>query len=199
MHLTFPHKVRFSLLILLSSSVAFAHPGHEVSGFLSGFFHPLEGIDHLMAAFSIGLLAARSQGQFRLGLPLLFATGVFLGGVLGVFGHAVPFYENGIQLSLLLLGFAFLLPLAPRPPLRNLGLFTVVLFGIFHGNAHSYEVGKNLSALPYCLAFILSTALLHFLGILTMESLKKLLGPPELQIFSKVTAAVLWATFIVSL
>ena len=45
------------LLLILTPSVALAHPGHGI-GFLAGLEHPLTGMDHLLAMLAIGLWAA---------------------------------------------------------------------------------------------------------------------------------------------
>ncbi len=43
--------------LLLSGSV-FAHPGHD-AGMLSGFLHPLLGLDHLIAMLAVGIWASQ--------------------------------------------------------------------------------------------------------------------------------------------
>jgi urease accessory protein len=56
-------------LILLASAPALAHPGHGTEpSFMSGFLHPLSGIDHILAAVATGALA------FLLGFRAVFAV-----------------------------------------------------------------------------------------------------------------------------
>ena len=87
-----------SALILIAASAlsmsASAHTGveaHSHSGFISGFVHPLFGLDHLAAMVAVGLwsaLAARSAGRDLLWSPVGFAAMLLVGAVLGLQGVA---------------------------------------------------------------------------------------------------------------
>jgi urease accessory protein len=52
-----------AVFLLAASGTAFAHPGHDVSGFAAGLMHPFSGLDHLLAMVAVGLWAA--QGGAR--------------------------------------------------------------------------------------------------------------------------------------
>ena len=60
------NKMRHALLLAsfgLLPSVAFAHPGHETAGMLSGMLHPLLGWDHLLAMVAVGMLLLKHAPQ----------------------------------------------------------------------------------------------------------------------------------------
>lgn len=144
------------------SGLALAHPGHESASFLSGFSHPLGGLDHLLAMLAVGLYAAQQAARARWSLPLGFVLAMLLGAGLGAFGLGLPAVETGIATSVLVLGlliaFAIRLPLAASLPL-------VALFALFHGHAHHAEMG-TASLLTYAAGFALATACLHAAGFM---------------------------------
>lgn len=144
------------------SAAALAHPGHESASFLSGFNHPLGGLDHLLAMLAVGLYAAQQAGRARWSLPAGFVLAMLLGAALGASGIRLPAVEAGIAASVLVLGlllaFAVRLPLAASLPL-------VALFALFHGHAHHAEMGAA-SLLTYAIGFALATALLHAVGFM---------------------------------
>jgi urease accessory protein len=85
-----------------------------------------------------------------------------LGGFVGAMDIAVPFVEQGIVLSVLVLGV--LVAAAVRLPLYA-GALIVGLFAVFHGHAHGAEMPANALGLAYGVGFVLATAILHALGI----------------------------------
>jgi len=48
-------KFLTAILLLTVSTAAFAHPGHDVSGYTAGLMHPFSGLDHLLAMAAVGL------------------------------------------------------------------------------------------------------------------------------------------------
>ena len=52
-----------AIFLLATSTAAFAHPGHNVSGFAAGLMHPFSGLDHLLAMVAVGLWAAQGGGR----------------------------------------------------------------------------------------------------------------------------------------
>ena len=60
-------KFLAAVLLLAASSTAFAHPGHNVSGFAAGLMHPFSGLDHLLAMVAVGIWAAQGGGREGLG------------------------------------------------------------------------------------------------------------------------------------
>ena len=71
---------------------AFAHPGHGSSdGFLSGFFHPFTGLDHLLAMVAVGVWAAMRGGAAMWVWPAAFVGAMAAGFALAVHGVVLPF------------------------------------------------------------------------------------------------------------
>ena len=148
---------------LLAPATAFAHEGHSHAvGFLAGLAHPFGGLDHLVAMIAVGLWAA-SYGTRRmaLALPGAFLGGMVAGGMLGVFGPAMPFVEYGV------FGTAVLLALAVAASLRlpvTASVTLVALAGLFHGTAHGAEMASGASLALYGAGFLAATAGLHGSG-----------------------------------
>ncbi len=143
-------------------TAAQAHPGHGTSGFSSGALHPIFGTDHLVAMLAVGLLAATLGGRARWVLPVSFVASLALGAVAGAAGFMVPGIEHGIALSVLVLGA--ILAFAARLSLATAAII-VALSGAFHGFAHGIEIPADANGLVFGLGFILSSALLHAIGI----------------------------------
>jgi len=156
-----PETVAFLGAVLLSCP-ALGHPGHDLTGFSSGFSHPLTGLDHILCALAVGILAVSKKNQIHLSIPLSFiaamACGIWMGrGVL-----YLPFYEQGITLSLVLLGLC----LVVGSHLKSWGGFALVaVFGVLHGNAHGIEVDQGALGFPAAFGLVLATGLLLGMGV----------------------------------
>lgn len=151
------------ILLLLLSGVAVAHTGvGETTGFIHGFSHPIIGADHLLAMAAVGLWAAQIGGRALLAVPCTFVIVMVLGGMLGFSGISVPFIEEGILISVLVLGV--LIAGAFKFPLTYSALI-VGFFALFHGHAHGAEMQSAMSAVSYTIGFALATALLHIVGM----------------------------------
>ncbi|MBI5682657.1 MAG: HupE/UreJ family protein [Deltaproteobacteria bacterium] len=161
--------------IILTPSLVYAHTGiGHTTGFAYGFSHPLNGIDHILAMLAVGIWAAQTGGRAVWSIPLTFVSIMILGSVLGMFGVAVPFIEQGIVMSVLILGV--LISAAVSLPLA-LSMTIVGLFAVFHGHAHGTEIPAGLSGLNYSIGFVLATSLLHLSGIGVSILFKKLDRP----------------------
>ena len=144
-------------------SLAYAHVGTgETGGFLHGLTHPVSGLDHICAMLAIGLWAAQTGGRSIWAVPLTFVSVMALGGMLPLLGIGLPFVEQGIALSVLLLGV--LIAASVRLPLWLSGSM-VGLFALWHGHAHGTEMPALASGIEYVLGFMLATVLLHVVGI----------------------------------
>jgi len=149
--------------LLLVPTLAHAHTGvGDTNGFAHGFEHPLLGLDHLLAMIAVGLWAAQIGGRALWAVPLTFVSVMALGGTLGIAGVPVPFVEQGIATSVLLLGL--LIALSVRMPL-SFSIPLVALFAVCHGHAHGAEMPVNASGFAYAIGFMIATAFLHCLGI----------------------------------
>jgi urease accessory protein len=100
-------------------------------------------------------------------LPVAFPMVMAFGGLLGLLGVPIPGVEIGIAVSGLVLGLMVLFEV--RAPLW-LAALIVAAFAVFHGHAHGSELPAGSNALLYSLAFVLSTGLLHLMGILVGET-----------------------------
>lgn len=164
----------FAFALLLSPALAFAHPGHDHAGVMSGITHPILGLDHLLAMLAVGLWASQQQGKAWLALPLTFVATMLIGGLLGFAGIELPLMETGIAGSVLALGL--LVALAVRPPLP-LAAGLTALFALSHGMAHGLELPELASPWGYAVGFIVATAFLHAAGYLVARNLPQAAAP----------------------
>jgi urease accessory protein len=144
-----------------SSALAHEQLG-AAAGFLSGFGHPISGLDHVIAMVAVGLWGAQLGASAVFLLPVAFPMTMALGGALGLFGIALPGIEIGIAISAVVLGT---LVLASAKPQLWVALVIVAFFAIFHGHAHGTELPPGQSGLLYSVGFVVATGLLHACGI----------------------------------
>lgn len=153
-----------ALLAALTPALALAHQeAGQATGLLAGLTHPVSGMDHLLAMVAVGLWGAVLGQPAIWVLPVAFPLMMALGGLMGLLGFPLPGVEIGIAASAIVLGTVVLTE--QRPPLMLATLITA-LFAIFHGHAHGAELPEGASALTYSLGFVISTGLLHAVGIL---------------------------------
>ncbi len=67
----YPTRRLLAIPLLLASSAACAHSGHDASGFAAGLAHPFLGLDHLLAIAAVGLWAVQGGRRMWL-LPAAF-------------------------------------------------------------------------------------------------------------------------------
>ena len=134
----------------------------EAIGFVSGFLHPVSGLDHVIAMVAVGIWGAQLGRPAVWALPVTFPLVMAVGGFFGLIGLKVPGDEIAIALSGLCLGAV--VALSWRPPLAVAAVL-VGLFGLFHGYAHGAELPPGQNALLYSLGFVLATGMLHAIGI----------------------------------
>lgn len=153
-----------ALVLAALSGAAAAHTeaGSLAGGFVSGFLHPVGGMDHMVAMVGVGLWGAFLGSPAIWLLPIVFPLVMALGGVLGLAGVPLPGVEIGIALSALVIGA--MVALKARPPLA-LAAVIVATFAVFHGHAHGTELPAAVSPLAYSLGFVVATGLLHLAGI----------------------------------
>ena len=167
-------RILGTLALLLTPTIAFAHPGHGDNGLIAGISHPLGGLDHLLAMLAVGLWAAQQQGAARWVLPCTFVGTLLMGGLLGFEGLNLPALESGIAASVLALGLA--VALAVRPPL-GLAVGATALFALFHGVAHGLELPAMASPWSYAAGFVAATAALHGAGFALVRVLPRAAAP----------------------
>ena len=150
------------LIVLLMSSAASAHPGHDVaSGAMAGFMHPLTGIDHLIALVCAGALFALAPVRVRWTGVFALTTALAAGAGLGLAGLRLPATEWMIALSVLAAGVMLVRSGGTRPALLVAG---VSLFALFHGYAHGVESSGDASA--FVAGFLLASFTVVVLSML---------------------------------
>jgi urease accessory protein len=160
-------KILTALFLLAASSTAFAHPGHDVSGFAAGLMHPFSGLDHLLAMVAVGLWAAQGntmkRGERKLWLlPATFMAMLAFGAGIAMQWQSLPPVEAGIAVSVLALGL--LVALSLQLP-AAFSVTITALFGLLHGYAHGLELPASAAPAEYALGFLTATASLHLVGI----------------------------------
>jgi urease accessory protein len=159
---SFLRRVSVLLLLLLPVTASAHTESGAAGGFVSGFVHPLTGLDHLVAMVAVGLWGAYLRAPAMWLLPVIFPMVMALGGALGVMGVPMPAVETCIALSGVVLGA--MVAFAVRPPLWVAGVL-VGFFAIFHGHAHGTELPEAANAMTYAAGFVIATGLLHLSGI----------------------------------
>jgi len=151
------------LAIFAVPTMAMAHTGAGAAGgFAHGFWHPITGLDHVLAMALVGVLAWQLGGRALWLVPATFVAAMAAGGVVAAGGLGLPLVEVGIALSVVVLGAAVALGI--RAPVA-LAMGIAGLFAIFHGHAHGAEMPADASGLAYGIGFMLTTALLHLSGL----------------------------------
>lgn len=152
-----------ALLAALVSAPVAAHSGTGLKGGLeSGFLHPLQGFDHLLAMVCVGVWGAFLGPPLIYALPVVFPAFMVVGAVLGMFAVPLPSTEIGVAMSVVALGAC--IALSVRAPLW-LAVVMVALFAVFHGYAHGNELPSAADPIGYSVGFVFATGLLHVAGI----------------------------------
>lgn len=144
-------------------SIASAHPAifHHFT-LVQGFLHPLTGLDHVLAMTSVGLWSSQKGGRAIWALSLAFVGAMLAGVALGMAGFGLSMMEPMIAASVLVLGL--MIASATTLPLWA-GTALVMLFAVFHGNAHALEAPETGQGFLYAAGFVMATGSLHGLGV----------------------------------
>ena len=143
---------------------AWAHTGvAHTHSFVDGFMHPWSGIDHMLVMFAVGLYAATFKGGATLSLPANFLLFMSFGAGLAYLDITLPGVEKSIVFSLFIVG-ALLIVKTHLSRIFSIPL--IAYFALCHGYAHAIEISPGDNERLYFSGFVLSTALLHSLGIL---------------------------------
>src|SRR5688572_17148307 len=127
-------RLALATILALIPTAAFAHAGHGGhDGLLSGFMHPMGGLDHVLAMVAVGVFAAVLGGRALWLVPASFVAMMLAGFALGANGIDLPMVELGIALSSIVIGGAAALG-RPMPVAAAMAL--VGTFAVFHGHAH---------------------------------------------------------------
>jgi urease accessory protein len=175
-------------LYALAAAPAWAHIAEATGGgWSAGFAHPFSGIDHLVTMVAVGVWAVQMGERAVWLMPASFVMVMALGAMLSLAGVALPGAEDGIALSVAVLGV--LLAVAARPSLAT-GVAVVALFGLVHGYAHGAEMPQAAAPLLYALGFLVATLVLHLLGIALGLAARNPLGQRLLPIGAAAMAGI---------
>jgi urease accessory protein len=160
------HVLRAAALIALAMvpGWASAHSAEAIAGFLSGFLHPVFGLDHFLAMLSVGVVSAQLGGARIFVVPATFVSAMIAGGVVGLQGTQWPLTEAGIALSVVVLGLAVVI--AREGAQAGIVMVITFFFGCLHGHAHGIEIPRAADPVFYAGGFVLSTSAIHLLGVL---------------------------------
>ncbi len=187
--------VGFTSILLMLSLPVYAHSGLDTEqGFIDGFLHPLMGIDHLLVMLGIGLWAAKLGGKALWFVPVSFLLAMAAGAGLANLGFTISSAETWVALSVIALGL-----LVWKNKLMSLQ-YSVILaagFALSHGYVHAAELQGDADVLSYASGFLLTTAVLHGVGVLVglskmikLDIIKSAFG-----LFCTIVGAVLLLSF----
>lgn len=154
-------RVAVVVFLCVENVLAHAQKGEAV-GLLTGFRHPISGLDHVLAMVAVGLWGAQLGSPAIWLLPVAFPMVMAFGGMLGLMGVPLPGAEIGIAASAILLGAAVMFEVRTS---LTLAAVLAAFFAIFHGHAHGTELPPGQSALLYSMGFVIATGCLHAVGI----------------------------------
>jgi len=185
----------FTGVLLMLSLPVYAHSGLDTEhGFIDGFLHPLMGLDHLLVMLGIGLWAAKLGGRAVWFVPVSFLAAMAVGAGLENLGLTLSSPETWVALSVMALGL-----LVWKNKLMSLQ-YSVILaagFALSHGYVHAAELQGDANMLSYASGFLLTTAVLHGLGVLVglskmikLDIIKSAFG-----LFCTIVGAVLLLSF----
>ena len=146
-------------------------PSNFIEGLLSGFGHPIIGLDHFAFVIAIGLLALLTSDRGIL-LPIAFSLATAFGTVIHLSSIDLPVPELIISISVLTIGLALTIN-------RQFNLWLLVILGAIAGLFHGYAYGESIfgaettPVVAYLLGFasiqILISAISFYLGKLTIN------------------------------
>ncbi len=132
--LSIPRSLVILIATLGSQQMVFGHHAEVMEGhpLIQGLSMPLHGLDHMLMAIAVGIIAIQLGGRAVWMAPVGFSVVLLTGGLLNLGGVSVPLLEQMILASLILAGLQ--LSLKSRLPAGIIvALFS--LMGAFHGQA----------------------------------------------------------------
>ena len=129
-------------------------PETFMQGLLSGFGHPVIGIDHFAFLIVTALLAATLVGRVRYLVPIAFVGATVAGTVYHLGAADLPLAETVIALSVLFGGLAVVLKSSASAVLLAV---LVGAAGVYHGYAYGESIigAETTPLLAYLLGFSL--------------------------------------------
>ncbi len=129
-----PRSLAVLMATLGSQQMVFGHHAEVMQGhpLIQGLSMPLHGLDHMLMAIAVGIIAVQLGGRAVWLAPLGFSLVLLTGGLLNLGGISVPLLEPMIFASLALAGAQ--LSLKNRLP-AGIIVARFSLLGAFHGQA----------------------------------------------------------------
>jgi urease accessory protein len=152
-----------ALVAICAPLAAYAHAGHgDIAGLGDGIVHVTSGLDHMLAAFAVGLWAMAYPWRRSWLLPLAFVAAMLAGAWLALDHEPLGSGETMIVASVIILG-AMIMRAHAFSVYAAAALCLV--FGAFHGYAHGTEAGGSGSYNAHLAGLVIATALLHLAGM----------------------------------
>jgi urease accessory protein len=174
-----------------------ATPSNVWEGLLSGFAHPMIGLDHFAFVVAIALLSAFHP--YGIGIPVAFAIAAMAGTGIHLLNVDIPGVEIIIAASVLTGGI--LLARKQRPHLAGVAAIATIA-GIFHGYAYGEAIigAETTPLLAYLIGFTLIQIAISSAAIaLVRKTLNTLDQDPSLSLrFAGFTIGGIGAAFLAS-
>jgi urease accessory protein len=156
-------SVVYTTLLYSFVMPAAAHTGvGATDDFVSGLMHPWQGLDHIIVMVAIGLWGCLLVKRLVWQLPASFLLAMLGGATINLQGLTLSFAEQWINLSVIV----FSLIVVFKPSLSSIVAIGIVsFFAIYHGYVHTAEIEVGANPYSYIAGFLLSTTILHGLGI----------------------------------
>jgi len=196
--LSIPRGLVILIATLGSQQMAFGHHAEVMQGhpLIQGLSMPLHGLDHMLMAIAVGIIAIQLGGRAVWMAPLGFSVVLLTGGLLNLSGISAPLLEQMILASLILAGLQ--LSLKNRLPAGIIvALFS--LLGAFHGQALIQPLlleGSLADLLLFTGGCVFSALLLLFSGVGIGYLLKK---RAERNLFPLAGATLVVSTLVIVL
>ncbi len=164
-------NLRSRILAALTVFAPFSAHAHHAEfmqdkPFLQGLSMPVHGVDHLLSALAVGLIASRLGGRSRIQLPLVFALIAVLGSFLNLGGISLP--ELAVPLAAAAAGLLLSRGVAALPT----SLLVVAGAGLFNGQALLESAPLTGPAAVFAAGCVLSALVLCAAGMLLGDALK---------------------------
>ncbi|MDF0534979.1 HupE/UreJ family protein [Shewanella yunxiaonensis] len=134
------------------------------SGFMSGLLHSFQGMDHILAAFSVGMLCTMLEKRVVCLIPLAFMFFMCLGSIAGILNAPLPVGDSFMALGVVALGVV--IALNRNMPI-SFAMALVGVFAVFHGYEHGAAMPADAAPVTYLGGLMISTIMLQLVGILS--------------------------------
>lgn len=172
--------------LLMCPAVAMAHPGHAEAGFISGFFHPFTGMDHLAAMFGVGLVCSlffSKESTFKWTVLSVLAMSLVVGAFSAVAGLQIPMVESMILLSVVFAGILLFTGGLGRS-INKWIVCSLAALSASHGYVHILEGSAVANFGQYTAGFILSSLVLYSAGLVLGSKVSQVSMKPQLGVIS---------------